>query len=415
MRFFRIAAALAVLLAPVSAWALSCPSLPVTFVTNTLIQAPDFNSDFSDLYDCFEGALAGYSGAVSSGTPNAQTLTYANGPSAYSAGTIYNYIVGAGLANTGAATLNVNGLGAVAIQIGAQPLIGGEMQPGEVVAVYYDGSVFQLLTQAVRLRLAAALTLYVGPTGTDTANNCTQSGAPCATLQHAYTVLQQEYDLNGQQVTIQLADGTYTASLSVNGILLGQNGIPLIIAGDATTPANTVIAISGTSVSDITINYGAIVQVQNLEVKNTASAPFNYCMNVGNNAVLYLKNIIYAGCGSSDTEAGFHGTVYVLPGSADVISASVGTHFEAYWNSVIDGCGSPGGCTLTLQNTPNFSGAFSHAFGNAIVVPQDITFSGQATGARCNAADNGVVDSGANQGGLPGNSAGSAANGGICD
>lgn len=145
MRSFRFFAALAVLLVPVSAWALSCPSLPVSFVTNTIIQAPDFNSDFIDLYDCLEGALSGYTGAVSNGTSNAQTVTYTNGPSTYSTGTIYSFIVGSGLTNTGAATVNINGLGAKSVEIDGQPLVGGEMAAGTSVALMYDGTALQLL------------------------------------------------------------------------------------------------------------------------------------------------------------------------------------------------------------------------------------------------------------------------------
>lgn len=146
MRLSRLLAALAVLLFPASAWALSCPSIPITFVTNTTIQAPDFNTDFTSLYNCFAGALAGYTGVTSGGTANAQTVTYSPAPSAYVTGALYSFIVGSGLTNTGATTLNVNGLGAKNIYIGALPLAGGELQAGTVAAVFYDGTEFQLLS-----------------------------------------------------------------------------------------------------------------------------------------------------------------------------------------------------------------------------------------------------------------------------
>jgi hypothetical protein len=50
-------------------------------------------------------------------------------------------------ANTGASTLNVNGLGAVAIKkIVNQALVAGDILAGEVVEVIYDGTYFQLVS-----------------------------------------------------------------------------------------------------------------------------------------------------------------------------------------------------------------------------------------------------------------------------
>ena len=46
--------------------------------------------------------------------------------------------------NTGAATLNVNGIGAKAIQLAAAALTGGEIVAGQMVTVAYDGTQFQI-------------------------------------------------------------------------------------------------------------------------------------------------------------------------------------------------------------------------------------------------------------------------------
>jgi hypothetical protein len=81
--------------------------------------------------------------AVSAGTANVQTLTYTVAPTAYVAGDCYAFRVG--LTNTGATTLNVNGLGAKNVLIGASALAGGELQIGQVAVVHYDGTSFQLV------------------------------------------------------------------------------------------------------------------------------------------------------------------------------------------------------------------------------------------------------------------------------
>ena len=47
--------------------------------------------------------------------------------------------------NTGASTLNINGVGATSIKIGSDELEAGQLVAGRCYALYYDGSAFQLL------------------------------------------------------------------------------------------------------------------------------------------------------------------------------------------------------------------------------------------------------------------------------
>lgn len=84
---------------------------------------------------------------TSGGAANAQTLTYSVAPTAYVAGDSYTFKVG--FTNTGAATLNVNNLGATAVQNGGNALIGNELNAGDYVSVVYDGTNFQLVTRQV--------------------------------------------------------------------------------------------------------------------------------------------------------------------------------------------------------------------------------------------------------------------------
>lgn len=79
---------------------------------------------------------------TSGGSANTQTLTYAVAPAAYVKGDVYMFIPG--FANTGPMTLNVNSLGAKAVQIGNVGLSGGELRANVPALVAYDGTVFQL-------------------------------------------------------------------------------------------------------------------------------------------------------------------------------------------------------------------------------------------------------------------------------
>lgn len=82
-------------------------------------------------------------GTVTSAGTNTVTLTYAVAPAAYVTGEGYTFKAGG--TNTGAATLNVNGLGAKAIQYQGAALAGNEIVIGRMAIVVYDGTQFQLI------------------------------------------------------------------------------------------------------------------------------------------------------------------------------------------------------------------------------------------------------------------------------
>jgi hypothetical protein len=85
------------------------------------------------------------------GTANAISLTYAVAPSSYVQGEKYAFKATA--ANSGATTINVNGLGAKNVYKkspsgAASACTGGEIQSGDLVELEYDGTQFQLLSNA---------------------------------------------------------------------------------------------------------------------------------------------------------------------------------------------------------------------------------------------------------------------------
>lgn len=78
------------------------------------------------------------------GSDNAIVLTIAPIPPAYAPGMVIHFLTSA--SNTGAVTLNLNGLGVKQIRkaVSAQ-LDAGDFQPGQMVSVIYDGTHFQWL------------------------------------------------------------------------------------------------------------------------------------------------------------------------------------------------------------------------------------------------------------------------------
>ena len=74
---------------------------------------------------------------------NAITANASISPGAYVTGAIF-WFIPAGT-NTGAATLNINTLGAQAVQLSTQPLTGGELRAGKPVGVMWSGAAFQIM------------------------------------------------------------------------------------------------------------------------------------------------------------------------------------------------------------------------------------------------------------------------------
>ena len=84
--------------------------------------------------------------ASATGAVNTYAVTITPAPVAYTTGMRVQFV--ANLANTGAATLNVNGLGAKTIRKlgGGTDLVSGDISLGMIVDCIYDGTVFEMQT-----------------------------------------------------------------------------------------------------------------------------------------------------------------------------------------------------------------------------------------------------------------------------
>lgn len=80
-----------------------------------------------------------------SGT-NTITASLTPAIAAYAAGQSFNFVVDT--TNTGAVTINVNSLGAKAIQKNGAALVAGDLTAGDLACIIYDGTQFQLVSPA---------------------------------------------------------------------------------------------------------------------------------------------------------------------------------------------------------------------------------------------------------------------------
>ena len=243
--------------------------------------------------------------------------------------------------------------------------------------------------------LTANTTYYVSPTGSDS-NNGLSSGSPFLTIQKAITVV-QALDLNGYTVTIQLADGTYTAGATIAGNFTGGGAV--VINGNSTTPSNVVISV--TSSQCLYAYNGAIITIQNLKVQTTTGGD---AIRGTSKAIIYYNNIVFGNCAAVHLNA-LDGAILYCSGNYSIVGgASVHQYCE------FGGEHRANGITITLTGTPNITN-FAQCIAGIMQLASN-TYSGSATGTRYNASLNGVIYTAGGASYFPGSIAGTTATGG---
>lgn len=171
---------------------------------------------------------------VAGGAANAITITPDPAFTSIVVGTPFRILIAA--ANTGPATLNVNGLGAAPIVTrNNAPLAAEDLQAGVIETVHYTGTAFMLAGLARSETVtASALNYYVAPTGSDA--NPGTAGAPFLTLQRATDVGSRVRTIAGSAVNINVANGTYAPFIA------NVRDTTFNIVGNIATPASCVIA-----------------------------------------------------------------------------------------------------------------------------------------------------------------------------
>jgi len=253
----------------------------------------------------------------------------------------------------------------------------------------------------IREKLAANRTYNVRANGSDANDGLANtSGGAFLTIQKAVTTV-YGLDLNGFNVTIQVADGTYTAGAAFSGAFVGKGNVTII--GNTTTPAN--VAVNVTSANAFQAVNNAIVTVKGFKVTTTTAGSVFYASYGG---IIFFDKMDFGASAGAHITASDFGEVAATLSSSYTISGGAPIHAHAYFSAVITLAYN----TITVSGTPAFSSYFAGtAFG--YISFEGTTFSGSATGTRYLAHKNGVIDT--NGGGasfLPGNASGSTATGG---
>lgn len=266
----------------------------------------------------------------------------------------------------------------------------------------------QTATQAgwVREKLTANRTYYVRTDGNDANTGLANTaGGAFLTIQKAINVISTTLDLNGYDVTVQLADGTYTGGAVMRQVFgADSSGISRIfLTGNATTPANVVISTtSGHAVYNG--SGGTWLAVSNLKVQTTT---IGSGVSSSRNGIVSISNVVFGQCADFHMTSDVQGVIYALGNYS--IAGGAQRHITAAFGGYMQIVSR----TVTITGTPSFSTVFANAEScGSLYVPGN-TFSGGATGKRYSVSANGTIFT--NAGGatyFPGSTDGATATGG---
>jgi hypothetical protein len=275
---------------------------------------------------------------ILSGVSGTNTITAAASPAltGYEAGQVFRFKASA--ASNSAATLNINGQGAKAIQRYGVALVTGEIQANDMVEVVYDGTQFQLIN-------ATPAPLFV-----DRTNNRVGIGttAPSDTFEVATTGFFPQYwsgyaaSAGGPNLMIRKSRGTTTGSNVIvnNSDILGSLDFAGANGTTFTSAANIAALVDGTP--------GATNDMPGRLVFSTTSD--------GSGTPTERMRI---------TSAGYVGIGTTTPNSLLTVGDGTGSKVM-----VVNGgnTGTAGGCAFTWQNGSNpiiAIGNYSGIYGGA--------------------------------------------------
>ena len=219
--------------------------------------------------DCQSGK---WTYAVATGSANALTTTLAPAPNTLTPGMVIRIKIAS--TNTGPATLNANGLGAVAIinSIGGA-LAYGDLPANSIAEIFYTGTSWMLAglsASQVKVKLAGVVAFYVRPNGNDNNSGLANTDADAfKTISGAWNAIRKRYDTSGDDIVIQLGvAGTYAAPGVISGSIA-----KIRIVGDRAAQASYIISGNGpaTGQSGLVSAEGCQVSLEGITAVNTGA------------------------------------------------------------------------------------------------------------------------------------------------
>lgn len=219
-------------------------------------------------------------------------------------------------------------------------------------------------------------------------------------MQHAVDIVFGTLDLGGNNVTIQLADGTYGPVQQLSP-QVGAGAVT--IQGNLTAPANVVVAATSVGVHAVTASSGAVLTLAGFEVRAAAGRG----IHATRRGLITFSNMRFGVCSDCEIEASDLGYVQATGNYSVVGGGSSGAHWKAVGNGIIR---VGNGWIVTILAPQNYSDAFASSLTGANIIVSSTSFVGLATGRTYDIQSNSILQlSGLT---LPGDMAGVTATGG---
>jgi hypothetical protein len=264
---------------------------------------------------------------------------------------------------------------------------------------YFDTLYSSITT--TRQQLTAARTYYVRTDGSDSNTGLANTaGGAFLTVQKAVDTI-AALDINGQTVTVQIADGTYTGAVTLkNAVGYAAEG-NLVIQGNSGTPANVVISVTSNNCFSATGIF-SVWTIKDMKLQTTTSGS---CLMAADGSKILFTNLNF---GTTVT--------YHIFGNGGIVQATgnytISGNAAYHWVASIKGSIKVQSiATITLSGTPAFT-VFGLADTLSTLAFNGSAFSGGASAGtkKYDISSNGVAVSGGVV--LPGGVAGTTATGG---
>jgi len=263
-------------------------------------------------------------------------------------------------------------------------------------AVNANEANFKAGIEAIREPLTANRTYYVRTDGNDSTNDglTDSAGGAFLTIQKAVDVTLDTLDQRGYVVTVNVADGTYTAGINV------QRSLPkeMYITGNTTTPANCII--STTSANCVTYGNGGSMGghpliLSGFEFRTTTSG---FCIQNSGGHISLNTAIRFGACALYHIYNAAEGSVTALNSNYEITGAA-DEHMLCARGNIVSNAG-----TCTITGSPAI-GFFARATGKGYIY-SGTTYTGVVTGQRYACWENGTIETTGGANHFPGTVAG---------
>lgn len=259
---------------------------------------------------------------------------------------------------------------AITINFPASPVV-NDLYSFGVKTWKWDGVAWNMLGAGLSGReiLTAPKSYFVRTDGSDSNDgSANTSGKAFLTIQKAVDVV-AALDVSIYDVTIEIADGTYTAGALLKKVV-GAGGVT--IRGNTTTPANVIISVTSGHCFYAAAVTTTFYTIEGIKLQTTTSG-WGVVATGGSRLSIGAMN--FGACASGHLYLDTGGVVSVK--SSYAISGTAPVHVQASYSSFV--CYA---VTITITGTPNFSVGYVYATSLSNVFIGNCTFVGSATGVR---------------------------------